>query len=108
VIYGDFILMGIARKKPFKIDFVLVIKVNSSIYVRKELQTADSTRVAVPVCCMRHSADAIPPPPRKKSSDLDELQGTPMLLWEAQALQPLLVAPLYRFPSWQLLPSCIF
>jgi hypothetical protein len=37
----------------------------------------------------------IPYPVRKKSSDLDELQGTPILLWGAQAPSSLpVVAPL--------------
>jgi hypothetical protein len=53
---------------------VLVIKVNSRIYVSKELQI-DSTQVAIPVCCRRHTTDTLPTPSRKKSSDLDELQA---------------------------------
>jgi hypothetical protein len=84
--------MIIARKIDFKIPSVLAIKVTSSTYVSKELWTRHGWPV---VFCRNHSAETLSPPLRKKSSGLDELQETPILLFGVlKPLQPPLVAPL--------------
>jgi hypothetical protein len=57
---------------------VLVINVNSSIFVSKELRTQHGW-----CSCLLYATPSRYPTPtlEKKSSDLDELQGTAILLW---------------------------